>query len=281
MHETQDEQGVDEDLMSLARRRQQGSVLQPILNLLVIAVLFSVVNDWRSEIAYFFESSEPVALGEVTAWPSKHRENPEWAPPVEHNSFVSLEGVPSRRSEGGDWEFFKLVGGDIYVQREGRLAGLSALEKEVATDEAGDNDRTYYEGQGRLLSFASSGERLAGLKRFYGERYGEHFCEDYDQAGLDELAERRREVITRNWTERYRQASAEEREAKGWTEYPTAAEVQEVFESQPLCVNAYFVQSGTRPVDHWWYVVMAALMGLFGAYNAYRVVRWARGWVQG
>lgn len=274
---------VDDELMALAQRREQGSVLQPILMLLVIAVLGSVVSDWRSEIAYFFEDSEPVALGDVTGWPAKMRDESGWEPPVAHNTFVSLEGVPSRRSEGGDWEFFKLVGGEVYVQREGRLAGMSALEREMAltSDEPGDNDRTYYEGQGRLLSFASSGERLAGLKRFYGERYGMAFCEDYDAAGLERLAEERRETIRRNWTARYREATPEERAEEGWTERATEAEVQQVFESEPLCVNAYFVQDGRRPIDHWWYAVMALLMGLFAAFNVYKLVRWGRAWVRG
>jgi len=281
MSMTRDEHEVDEELMGLAQRREQGSVLRPILMLLVIAVLGSVINDWRSEIAYFFADREPVVLGDVTSWPSKMRDDPGWTPPVKHNSYVRLEGVPSRRSEGGDWQFLKLVGGEVYVQREGRMAGMSALEREMAVDEPGDNDRTYYQGEGRLLSFASSGERLGGLKRFYGERYGVAYCEDYDEAGLERLAEERRELIRRNWTERYRQASEEERSEKGWTERATDAEGQEVVESKPLCVNAYFVQDGRSPNSHWWYAVMTLLMGLVAAYNVVKLVRWGRAWVRG
>ncbi|MBA2664672.1 MAG: hypothetical protein H0U74_20465 [Bradymonadaceae bacterium] len=269
-----DEEDFDPELMELAEERSRGSLLRPILMIAVILFGASIINDWRDNIAYFFASSEPVNMGNVTEYPLRMSEEPGWVAPLVHNRYVTMSGVPTRRSQSERYNYFKLVGGEIYVEAARDDYIKNALERELATKKVGDVDRTFFSGSGRLIAFSQISDRYGGLRRYYSQRYNTQFCEQYDERSLAELARRRRETILANWALEYEQASPELREQKGLRPEPSAAELEEVFNSEPLCVNAYLVQVGTQPRDHWWHVTLAALIGFFVVFNTVMLARW-------
>jgi hypothetical protein len=269
---------LDPELVELAERRSQGSILRPILMIVVLVMGTSIISDWRNELAYFFSPSEPVAIGSVTEFPAQIARDPQWRPPLVDNRYVSMSGVPTRRSMGRKHQYFRLVGGEIYVEvpRDDYIA--NPLERELAGQPKGDTDRTYFEGQGRLIAFSSMSHRYGGLRSYYNERYNVHFCDDLSEARLDEMARLRRETIRQNLILEYESASDEERTRLGLEATPSAETIERFFNSEPLCVHAYLLQTGTRPIDHWWYVAVSALIALFMAYNVVNLFRWIRGW---
>ena len=112
----QGEQEVDPELLELARESSQESALRPILFLGVIAVGFWVVSDFWPDVTYYFSSSEPVQIGQVTKMAGKRKEDPDWEPDLPHNRLVQLSGIPKRRSQSRLYRYFKLVGAPIYVE---------------------------------------------------------------------------------------------------------------------------------------------------------------------
>lgn len=274
----------DQELLELTRERNRGSVLRPILMLVVILFIGSVIHDWSDELEYFFSSSEPLEMGDVAEFPVKSLD-PEWTPPVEHNRYVSVEGLPTRISRGGEYEFFRLIGGEFYVQRklteaereEAQRALPSRSEMMGMTPGA---DRNRYVGKGRLVAFGEAPQRFEGLKRHYRERYGTRFCEDYTERQQEELRRQRIEQARINWEARYENASEEERERRALTATPTEAELEDLLERNPVCVHAYMIYDEQRPRDLWWHVLFSALLGVLMLFNAVKLVRWFRNWVR-
>lgn len=274
----------DEELLELTQTRNRGSVLRPILMIIVILLVGSVLHDWQDELGYFFTSSEPVEIGDPSRFSQIMQENPEWEPPVAHNQYVSIEGMPSRISRGGQYELFRLIGGEIYVQRQldddgtGEQEGLPerGLQQGLPIDE----HRQRYEGTGRMVSFAAVPDRVAGLKEFYGERYNLRFCEDFTPRQIEDLERQRLENFRANWHERYQRASDEERDRRGLTPEPTEADEQQNLERHPICVDAYLVHDGQRPIDHWWYVLLSVLLSAFVVFNIFKLYSWFRDWLR-
>jgi hypothetical protein len=265
---------LDPELLELAEERSRGSVLRPVLMIAVIMLGASILSDWRDNLAYFFSASEPVEVGSVTEFPVLAAEDPAWSPKLPHNAYVRLSGVPTRRSQSERYNYFKLVGGEVYIETRRDDFIENPLERELAGRKPGEVDRTYFDGTGRLQAFGKFPERYNGLRRFYNQRYNTYFCEQYDERELAEVARRRRETIRANWAAEYERASAEERAAQNLRPEPSEAELQEVFESEPLCVNAYLLQEGVSPRDHWWYVALAGLIGFFMLFNTVMLGRW-------
>ena len=264
----------DPELMGLVGGGAGDSILKPILMITVIVMGFWLLDDWREEIAYFFSDSEPVELGTITEYPVKRSREPGWEPELPHNRYVSLQGVPTQRSQSPRFRFFKLIGHDLYVEQEREDYIADPIERELADSEKGDVDRVYYEGTGRLVAFEKTSKRYGGLRHYYGTRYGTVFCDQIDARERAEIERRRRDSVIQQWRLEYKDASPEERERLGLSLEPTEAELADVLASEPICEEAWLVQDGVEPKDHWWYVAMAALFLAFMLFNAVLLVRW-------
>lgn len=274
----------DRELLDLVQTRKRGSVLRPILMVLVIVVVSSVIFDWSDEIAYFFSSSDPLELGDTTTFSSRAAEDPEWEPAVEHNRYVSLTGLPTRISRGGKYEFFRLVGAEIYVQRE---LDPEEIDEEPSTvpERPGpglpiDEHRQRYEGEGRLIAFANAPDRVAGLKEHYAEHYNLRFCEDYTDRQLEDLRQQQLETMHTRWRQRYEQTDEQRRAELGLEPIPTEEEERDYLANRPVCVDAYLVHDGQRPIDQWWYVLFSALLIAFMIFTAFKLVRWFQDWLK-
>jgi hypothetical protein len=174
-HDEQFDDEVDEELLDLASSNRQGSLLRPILFLVVIWFGISIIGDWKSQLSYFFSSSDPVEIGSVTEFAAERAKDPNWQPNIPHNRLVSVEGVPSKRARSTRYKFFKLVGGQVYIEVPNEESDKSALEQEFG-EKSGEIDRTYFEGTGRALHLSKVSERYQGLRNYYYERYRTPFC---------------------------------------------------------------------------------------------------------
>ncbi|MFP4601164.1 MAG: hypothetical protein ACOC9W_06115 [Persicimonas sp.] len=234
---------VDLELLELAENRRQGSILQPILFLAVIWFGVSIIGDWQTQLDYFFSSSEPVELGRVDEFAVERAKDEQWEPDIPHNRYVSLKGVPSRRAQSKRSKFFKLVGDQVYVQvPKEDDDGKSDLEREFS-DEKGEVDRTYFEGAGRALHLSKTTGRYQGLRQYYYERYSTRLC----GTDLPELPEQ----------------SAEQAEG-----------------GEPECIEGYLIEGGVTPMNHWWYLALSGLIGVFVFLNIWWLIRWVRNFVR-
>src|SRR5690554_4713895 len=192
---------VDPELMELAQERSRGSLLRPILMIAVIFFGLSLLNDWRDQLEYFFTSSTPVEMGSITEYPIQMAENPEWKSPLVHNRYVTIGGVPTRRSQSEKFNYFKLVGAEVYVEAPREDTPLSPIQRVMSEDQPkklSDTDRNFYRGTGRLIALSKTTDRYGGLRSYYTSRYDTRFCEQYDERSLAEIARSRRESILLN-----------------------------------------------------------------------------------
>ncbi len=238
-NELDEEEELDEELLDLASSRRQGSLLRPILFLVVIWFGVSIITGWQTQLSYFFSSSEPVEIGSVTEFAAKRAQDPNWEADIPHNRYVSLEGVPSRRAQSKRYKFFKLVGDHVYVEVPRDVEDKSELELEFQ-DKEGDVDRTYFEGAGRALRLSKVPGQYEGLRTYYYQRYNTHFC------GMT-LPEREKRAA---------EAAGEE------------------------CVDAFLVEIEAEPRDHWWYLALSGIIGLFILLNIWWLFRWIRDFVR-
>lgn len=227
---------IDPELLGLASSGRRGSILRLLLFLVVIWFGASLINDWKVPLSYFFSSSEPVEIGNVLEFATKRAKDPEFKPDIPNNRYVSLSGVPSRRAQGERFMFFKLAGGDVYVEVPRDDADLSEFEREVQNNKGGDIDRHFFEGSGRALRLSDIPERYTGLRSYYFGNYYTYFC------GM-QLSEKQQRIID---------------------------------ESGEECVDAYIVEVGTTPMSHWWYLLIAGVIGIFIVLNIWWTIRWVR-----
>ncbi|MFU8807219.1 MAG: hypothetical protein ACNA8W_25645, partial [Bradymonadaceae bacterium] len=225
-----EEDDLDPELMELAERRSRGSILRPILMVAVIVFGASILTDWKAELAYFFSSSEPIEIGSVTEFAVQSSRDPNWRPPLEDNRYVSISGVPTRRSAGRKHHYFRLIGGEIYVEvpRDDYIS--NPIERELAGQQRGDVDRTYFEGEGRLIAFSSVSDRYGGLRQYYNERYNTRFCDDFTETAIAEIARRRRETIRQNLALEYESASEETRKELDLKAVASEEDIQQIFD---------------------------------------------------
>ncbi|AWV90701.1 hypothetical protein [Bradymonas sediminis] len=227
---------IDPELLGLASSGQRGSILRPILFLVVIWFGASLIHDWKVPLSYFFSSSEPVEIGNVLEFATLSAQDPNFKPDIPHNRYVSLSGVPSRRSQSERFMFFKLAGSDVYVEMPREDADLSELERAAQANKKGDIDRQFFEGSGRALRLSEVPERYAGLRGYYFGQYYTYFC------GM-QLGEKEQRILD---------------------------------ESGEECVDAYIVEVGTTPMSHWWYVLISGIIGIFIVLNIWWTIRWVR-----
>ncbi len=266
---------VDPELMALAEDRND-SVLKPLLMIAVIALGFWIVDDWREELEYFFSPSEPQEIGSVTEFASEVLRDPKWTPPIEHNRYVDLSGIPTQRSMSERYMFFKLVGGEVYVESKRDDADMDPLERELEGEPKGDVDRVYFNGRGRAMKFARMPSRYNGVRRYYQTRYGTIFCEQLDESDRKELLQRKRDAIIEQWGEEYRELVAESDGPVEMKPEPTDDEINRILTVEPICVEAYLIQQDVEPKDHFWYVLLTAFFGGFMLFNFVMLIRWVR-----
>jgi hypothetical protein len=268
---------VDPELMALAEEGND-SVLKPLLMIAVIALGFWIVDDWREELEYFFSPSEPAEIGEVTDFASEVMRDPNYEPPIPHNRFVKLSGIPSQRSMSERYMFFKLIGGEGYVEAEREDADMDPLERELEGEPKGDIDRVYFQGQGRALSFAKMPGRYNGVRRYYQTRYGTVFCEQLDEQDREDLLQRKRDAIIEQWLEEYESLvdEAGSADAVDMKPKPSDEDIARIMSLDPVCVKAFLIQKDVEPGDHVWYLVLTAFFGGFMLFNLVMLVRWVR-----
>lgn len=243
----EDDEDIDPELLDLAAPRRSGSILRPILFIVVIWFGVSIIGDWKTQLEYFFSSSDPVEIGSVTEFAAERAQDPNWQPDIPHNRYVSVEGVPSRRATSKRYDFFKLVGGQVYVEVPREDADKDPLEREFDKEE-GDIDRTYFEGAGRALHLSEVPEQYTGLRKYYFQRYNTYFCGMQLPEKLDRAAK------------------------------AAAAEADPDAEKQ--CVDAYLIETQVEPSDHWWYLALAGLIGVFILLNIWWLFRWIRDFIR-
>lgn len=273
--ERPDERAVDPELMALAEERND-SILKPILMIAVIILGFWIMDDWREELFYFFSPSEPVEIGSVTEFASEVLRDPSFEPPIEHNRYVKLSGIPTQRSQSERYLFFKLVGGDVYVESQREDADKDPLERELEGEPKGDIDRTYFNGTGRALKFSEMPARYNGVRRYYQTRYGTIFCEQLDETSRQEILQRKRDAIVQQWIEEYEAMSPKEQESSAMSPRPSETEVDRILSLDPVCVDAFLIQEGVEPSDHVWYLVLTLFFVAFMLFNLVLLIRWIR-----
>jgi hypothetical protein len=265
---------VDGELLNLAEEVTP-SVLRPLLMIGVIATAVWIVSDWREEVEYFFSSSEPVALGEVTDFASREASDPNWTPEIPHNRYVSLGGIPTQRSQATRYTYSRLVGGWVFVEepREGADGSITA---EMMDEPQGDIDRTIFKGEGRAIAFKQMPQRYNGLRDYYRSRYGIEFCETLRPEDVREIERRRRDVLISQWKAEFEAATPQERVEKQLSPQPTEAQIKEILDNNPACVDAYLVQVGVKPSDRVGYLVASLLFVGFMLFNLFGLFRWFR-----
>ena len=269
---------VDPELVALGDARGD-SVLRPLLMIAVLVLGGYIISDWREELAYLFSPSEPINLGAVTDFPSKVEADPSWTPDIPHNRLVRVEGIPSRRAISKSQKFFKLVGGEIYIEvrRDESKTDPKAAPPAPTLAEgfaAKPVDRTYFTGVGRAMAFDAMPQRYQRLRDFYRRTYDVDFCVDLSANERAKIERKRRETIVQTWAKRYEDAKPAEREAQKLTPSPSDAQINAILRSEPVCVNAFLVQEGVEPKDHWWYLALTLLFGGFMITDLVLLARW-------
>lgn len=175
------DEDIDPELLELAEPKRRKSILRPILFAAVIWFGISIMMDWRVELEYLMSPSEPVEIGAVQDFPEELSQDPDWEPDIPHNRYVAVEGIPSRRAASERYRFFKLIGGDVYVEveKEGEEDPYESL-KDKAPDPT-RNDRSYFQGEGRALRLTDVSDRYNGVRKFYLKKYKIRLCGGSEQ----------------------------------------------------------------------------------------------------
>lgn len=270
-----DREEVDPELVELGDRRGDQSPVRPLLMVMVLVLGGYILSDWREELGYFMQGEQPVAIGSVTEFPALLAEGK--PAKIPHNTYVEIDGIPSKRSISPKAQFFKLIGGEVYVEAPRDDAHLSELEREAQGKQLAEVDRTYFKTKGRAIDMSNAPGRYIGLRSYYRKRYNTVFCVDLLPGQREELTRSQREQLKGQWRELWGKSSPEERsELMMETAELPAARLEELMRDSPVCVDATLIQAGVAPRDHWWY---AALAGLFAAFMLADLV-FLLGWIK-
>jgi hypothetical protein len=265
----------DDELVALADERQDLSPLRPILMILVLILGSYIIHDWRDELSYFMSTDQPVVLGAVTDFPDRAQSG---APVViPHNTYVSLEGIPSKRSISPKAQFFKLIGGEVYIETARADAHLTPLEREAQGAPKADTDRPYFRGEGRALDLARAPKRYQGLRKHYRERHGTVFCVDLLPGQAEERERAMREQLKQGWRETWASSSEAQRAdlLMSTPEIPDER-LEEIMADSPACVHAFLIQDGISPKKNWWYAMFAALFATFMLIDLVFLIGWIK-----
>ncbi len=265
---------TDPELIALAGTGERPSLLRPILMIAVIVLGFWIISDWQTELEYFLSDSTPIELGEGTDF-ATDPDDPDAAPDLPHNRYVSIRGIPTQRSQSARYRFFRIVGAPIFVEQERDDYIEDPLERELAGNK-GDVDRTYYEGAGRIVKFSEIPGRYQGLRQYYRTRYNQAFCEELTPVQIEEIEARKRDAIRAQWRAEWEEATAEERERAKMEAEPSDEQMKMLLAADPPCVEAWLIQDGTSPRDHWWYLAASLMFAVFMVVNVVMLGKWIR-----
>jgi hypothetical protein len=266
---------VDPELVELGERRGDRSPIRPLLMVMVLVLGSYILSDWREELAYFVQSEEPIKIGSVTDFPTKLERGE--SVKIPHNTYVEIEGIPSKRSMSPKAQFFKLVGGEVYVEAPRDDAHLSALEREAQGKKLADTDRTYFKTRGRAIDMEHAPGRYVGLRNYYRTRYQTVFCVDLLPAQIAEMDRRQRAQLKTQWKELWDKSSPAEREELLMkTEQLPLDRLEELMRDAPVCVNATLIQAEVGPRAHWWYAALAGLFATFMVADLFFLIGWLR-----
>lgn len=271
--EWNEDDDVDPELVDMAPR-PQSSILRPILMITVLVMGALVIKDRKDDLSYFFSETKPIEVGKVIDFATKREKDPKFKPNLVHNRYVSLEGIPSKRSVNERYRYTKLVGGDLYLEIARKEDKKSALDKILQDQPTGSSDRAYFKGSGRALDFSKIPHRYKNLRLYYGRHYNTTFCVDLTKEQKAQRLNDRRVAFQTAWKKRYAQATPEQK--KTLTETPTEAQIKTATTKDPLCTEAFIIQAGVNPRSHWWYVVLCGIIALFMVVDTLFLIRWIR-----
>lgn len=240
---------------------------RPALMLAVIAFAVYLGTQFTTEISYFFSSSEPIELGEVTEFPERTRANPDNPPEVPNNRYVSLSGIPTRPSISCNppTRYFKLIGAHVYVEKriDDKLSTMMCKAGKSERNPREGDDPIFFEGAGRAVSFAAMSKNYSNLKGFYERNYGELFCSSMTEAKREARVKLLRDMLR-------------EKHKLDHGSYPDDDTLEKLLAGETVCYNAYFIQAGQAPGDYWHYLLIYIVLGLIILWNISTIVRWAR-----
>ena len=194
---------VEQEWAEIAKLRPRPSPLGLMLMAAVVVSTSWLIYGFRSDIAYFFASDQPIDLGDsldyiivVDEEGLTHRSKEHEFP---HNAFVKIKGLPVHRAaadpEKSTFSFrvmeqdqkiiYQLEGTKIFVEEALSDNHLNLGEGE-ATDSAERSVVEMVELEGRLISFAEDEAGIyAGLRAYYTSKYGMKFCSDLPPAEVE------------------------------------------------------------------------------------------------
>ena len=252
------EDGIDPELEALPA---QINWFRPILMIIVIIFAGWVATKFQSELTYFFSSSEPVAIDDVTEQADAINDID-----LPNNRYVSIRGFPTRSSLSCDppISYFKLVGGQFYIERDIEVE-MTPMACRTKRRERNPKVKAleHFQGSGRLISFDKLNKRYRGFMAFYENNYNDRFCaimtDAKKKARLDFMTEINREKFK---AERER--------------YPSEAELKALMDSEPLCHKAYLIQADDDPMSFWPYFAVTLFLGALMLWNLFLLLRWTQ-----
>jgi len=260
--------GDGDDLIDpeLERLRPQINWFRPFLMIGVIAGAVYGLTLFQTQLEYFLLDDEPINLGEVAEYPTRLAENPEWEPEIPHNRYVTVTGIPTRFSGicTPPIRFFKLIGAHIYVElpMDDDVSAIACHAQTQGT-RADVPDLEYFEGAGRAVAFDRSHRQYSSLKSFYEREYSDRFCSSMTEAKKEARLKDLRTVLR------------EEVKSKSG-EYPDDAKLDELVSREPICHNAFIIQTGVTPRSYWHFILIyVVLIGIIG-WNLYALAAWTK-----
>lgn len=263
LREMADEDYVDPELEGL---RPEINWVRPLLALTLIAAAVYGMTLFRSQLEFFFLDDTPVDLGDVTDYPTHAAVDPAWKPPIVHNQYVKVTGIPTHFSAicAPPVRFFKLVGAQVYVELP-MADDVSAIACRLETQGRKGKipDLEYFDGTGRAVAFKDAGHQYGSLRTFYEREYAEHFCSSMTEAKKNALLKERRKLLR----EDVKRTSGE---------YPDDAKLEALVTAEPLCQSGFIVQAGVTPKSYWHFLLIYVVLIAIILWNLYALATWAR-----
>lgn len=264
---------VDEDLVEMAVDQSGGSVLRPLLMIIVLVMGGWVIAERRADLEYFFNSQEAVDVGNVMQFAEKVAKDPGYVPEIPHNAYVSLEGIPSKRSTNDRFRYMKLVGAQVYVELPREDADKSELEKMVKGKAQADRDRSYFTGKGRALKLSQVPHRYRNLRMYYARHYNTSFCVDLTSEQIQERKKKVKDAVLKA------QAEGTLDVLKDVPAQDHQAELDKLLR-EPVCAEAFVIQAQSGPRSHWWYVLLCLIIGAFMIIDTWFLIKWVRNFLK-
>ena len=227
---------VLDDFDVLSASKPKFNWFRLILMVAVVASCIYMTISFSSDLAYFFSNSEPVLLGNAGDYPIKKQNDPNFELDIPSNTYVKIKGIPIRQANSEEFIYFKLRGVDIYVEQ---------TKEEDKTEDSLSHVEYYREsrtralfvGEGRLISMKQAPKRYEGIRSFHSEEFSTLFCMDLSEEDIKDLESK---------TSR-----------------------------RPVCHSGYILQAGVAPSDHWWYLLIYAVLIAFTVFTVASFIRYS------